>query len=261
MSLTCFEAEGSARPCSPRGDSSFSQFTRLSPLDPVYLLDSEGLRGLHLSCAMCPFLAVVRVNSAPHRGQKLLDAVPDFSRWWRKRLLNVENWRPLQPCSQHWGLGRELMTRGMTLFWLLGDDDSAGTLLAEGGGIPCGGSYGGYAAGVVDVGGYMVGSGWYSLILYVVGGYRGALSTISNHSPHEYTALTVGMLSYCSQAADRADCCAPPGTCSFGQPRLCSDGSGSEVVGTSSAQMVAGADTAAVSVRASLDADHVADPG
>jgi hypothetical protein len=33
------------------------------------------------------------------------------------------------------------------------------------------------------------------------------------------------------------------------------------VVGTSSAQMVAGADTAAVSVRASLDADHVADPG
>jgi hypothetical protein len=67
-----------------------------------------------------------------------------------------------------------LMTRGMTLFWLLGDDDSAGTLLAEGGGIPCGDSYGGYAAGVVDVGGYMVGSGWYSLMLYVVGGYSGA---------------------------------------------------------------------------------------
>ena len=90
---------------------------------------------------MCPFLAVVRVNSAPQRGQKLLDAVPDFSRWWRRRLLKVENWRPLQPCSQHWGLGRELMTRGMTtLFWLLGDDDSAGTLLAGGGGIPYGGS-------------------------------------------------------------------------------------------------------------------------
>lgn len=51
----------------------------------------------------------------------------------------------------------------MTLFWLLGDDDSAGRLLVGGGGNACGDSYDGYAAGVVDEGGYMVGSGWYSL--------------------------------------------------------------------------------------------------
>lgn len=67
----------------------------------AYPLASDALRGLHLSCAMCPFLAVVRVNSAPHRGQMLLDAVPDFSRWCRRRLLNVENCLPLHPCSQH----------------------------------------------------------------------------------------------------------------------------------------------------------------
>lgn len=41
---------------------------------------SDALRGLHLSCAMCPLRAVVRVNSAPHRGQYDLAAVPDFSR-------------------------------------------------------------------------------------------------------------------------------------------------------------------------------------
>lgn len=41
---------------------------------------SDVLRGLHLSCAMCPLRAVVRVNSAPHRGQYDLAAVPDFSR-------------------------------------------------------------------------------------------------------------------------------------------------------------------------------------
>jgi hypothetical protein len=35
---------------------------------------------LHLSCAMCPFRAVVRVNSAPQRGQTDFAAVPDFSR-------------------------------------------------------------------------------------------------------------------------------------------------------------------------------------
>lgn len=35
----------------------------------AYLLESDVRRGLHFSCAMCPFLAVVRVNSAPHRGQ------------------------------------------------------------------------------------------------------------------------------------------------------------------------------------------------
>jgi hypothetical protein len=36
-----------------------------------------------------------------------LAAAPDFSRWWRRRLLKVENWRPLQPWSQHWGLARD----------------------------------------------------------------------------------------------------------------------------------------------------------
>jgi hypothetical protein len=81
---------------------------------PRYPLASDDLRGLHLSCAIWPFRAVVRVNSAPHRGQVLFDAVPDFSRWCRKRLLNVENCRPLQPCSQHCGFGREFNTRGIT---------------------------------------------------------------------------------------------------------------------------------------------------
>lgn len=41
---------------------------------------------------------------------------------------------------------------------MLGDDESAGTLVAGGGGMPRGGSYVGYAAGVVDDGGYIVGS-------------------------------------------------------------------------------------------------------
>jgi hypothetical protein len=35
----------------------------------AYRFVSDALRGLHFSCAMCPFRAVVRVNSAPHRGQ------------------------------------------------------------------------------------------------------------------------------------------------------------------------------------------------
>lgn len=65
----------------------------------------------HLSCAKWPLRAVVRVNSAPHLGQYDLAAVPDFSRWCRRRLLKVENWRPLQPCSQHCGLGRWFSTR------------------------------------------------------------------------------------------------------------------------------------------------------
>lgn len=129
----------------------------------VYQLASDGLRGLHLSCAMCPFLAVVRVNSAPHRGHVLLEAVPDFSRWCRNRLLNVENCRPLHPCSQHWGFGRELITRGITgLPWVLGDEERAGTDALEAGTLG-GESYAWYAVGAVLVGGYMVGNGWYSL--------------------------------------------------------------------------------------------------
>lgn len=85
-------------------------------------------------------MAVVRVNSAWHLGQKDFAAVPDFSRWWRSRLLKVENWRPLQPWSKHWGLGRELRTRGITaLACVLGDDDSAGTLLGGGAGRSWGG--------------------------------------------------------------------------------------------------------------------------
>lgn len=81
------------------------------PTQPTHHEASDALRGLHFSCAMCPLRAVVRVNSAPQRGQYDLAAVPDFSRWCRSRLLNVENWRPLHPCSQHCGFGRELSTR------------------------------------------------------------------------------------------------------------------------------------------------------
>lgn len=66
---------------------------------------------VHLSCATWPFRAVVLVNSAPHLGQYDLEAVPDFSLWCRKRLLKVENWRPLQPCSQHCGFGLWWSTR------------------------------------------------------------------------------------------------------------------------------------------------------
>ena len=35
--------------------------------------------------------------------------LPLFSRWCLRRLLNVENCRPLQPWSQHCGLGRDDM--------------------------------------------------------------------------------------------------------------------------------------------------------
>ncbi len=73
--------------------------------------ESELLLTLHFSCAMCPFRAVVLVNSAPQRGQYDFAAVPDFSRWWRRRLLNVENRRPLHPWSQHRGFGRLPTTR------------------------------------------------------------------------------------------------------------------------------------------------------
>lgn len=71
---------------------------------------------LHFWCSRWPFRAVVLVNSAPQSGQLALVAWPDFSRWWRRRLLKVENWRPLQPCSQHWGLGLLWTTR--TCPWL-----------------------------------------------------------------------------------------------------------------------------------------------
>jgi hypothetical protein len=51
--------------------------------------------------------------------------------------------------------------RGMTVLSCdpLGEDDSPDTLLACGGEMTCAESYDGYAAGVVDVGGYIVGSG------------------------------------------------------------------------------------------------------
>lgn len=71
----------------------------------------EFLLCLHFSCAMCPFLAVVLVNSAPQLGHEDLLATPDFSRWWRRRFEKVLNWRPLHPWSQHWGLGRDCTTR------------------------------------------------------------------------------------------------------------------------------------------------------
>jgi hypothetical protein len=66
---------------------------------------------LHLSCRRWPFRAVVLVNSAPQFGQDAFAAWPDFSLWCRSKLLNVENCRPLQPCSQHWGFGRLCTTR------------------------------------------------------------------------------------------------------------------------------------------------------
>lgn len=53
----------------------------------------------------------MRVKTAPQTGHSAFATTPDFSRWWRRRLLKVENSRPLQPCSQHWGLGRKLRTR------------------------------------------------------------------------------------------------------------------------------------------------------
>lgn len=53
----------------------------------------------------------MRVNTAPHTGHSAFATTPDFSRWCRRRLLNVENSRPLQPWSQHCGRGRELRTR------------------------------------------------------------------------------------------------------------------------------------------------------
>lgn len=90
---------------------------------PVCRLPYELRLCLHLSCSMCPLRAVVLVNSAPQLGHVDFAAWPDFSRWCRRRLLNVENWRPLQPCSQHWGLGRLWTTR--TWLW------SAGGVLEE----------------------------------------------------------------------------------------------------------------------------------
>jgi hypothetical protein len=47
----------------------YAEFRSLISARIYQWLASEGLRGLHLSCAMCPFRAVVRVNSAPHLGQ------------------------------------------------------------------------------------------------------------------------------------------------------------------------------------------------
>lgn len=73
-------------------------------------------------------------------------------------MLNVENCRPLHPWSKHCGFGREFRTRGITeLFCAFGDEERAAMLLFGGGGIARGGSYAGYAAGVVDEAGYMVG--------------------------------------------------------------------------------------------------------
>jgi hypothetical protein len=46
----------------------------------IILLDHVVRRCLHFSCAICPFLAVVRVNSAPQFGHVDLAAAPDFSR-------------------------------------------------------------------------------------------------------------------------------------------------------------------------------------
>jgi hypothetical protein len=76
-----------------------------------YSVEDSLPEALHFPCATWIFRAVVRVNTAPQIGHSALATTPDFSRWWRRRLLNVENSRPLQPWSQHCGRGRELTTR------------------------------------------------------------------------------------------------------------------------------------------------------
>jgi hypothetical protein len=59
----------------------------------------------------------------------------------------VENCRPLQPCSQHWGFGLEFKIRGMTpLLWF------PGTAPPLGGAMPGEVSYEGYGAGEVETG-------------------------------------------------------------------------------------------------------------
>jgi hypothetical protein len=59
----------------------------------------------------------------------------------------VENCRPLQPCSQHCGLGRVLTTRGPTLLpWFPGDGASPESGLAPAGVRALGASYEPYAA-------------------------------------------------------------------------------------------------------------------
>lgn len=76
----------------------------------LYSADESLPELLHLPCPTWILRAVVRVNTAPHIGHSALATTPDFSRWWRRRLLNVENSRPLQPWSQHCGRGRKLDT-------------------------------------------------------------------------------------------------------------------------------------------------------
>ena len=85
--------------------------TVASRIKSPYSADSSRPPPLHLPCATWIFRAVVRVNTAPHTGHSALATTPDFSRWCRKRLLKVENSRPLQPWSQHCGRGLELTTR------------------------------------------------------------------------------------------------------------------------------------------------------
>lgn len=108
--------------CSPGGKRKMSLSSSFSFSLPFFspfflnwafqLLLVEGcLFVLHFWCSKWPFRAVVRVNSAPQSGHDALVAWPDFSRWCRSRLLKVENWRPLQPWSQHIGLGRLCTTR------------------------------------------------------------------------------------------------------------------------------------------------------
>lgn len=68
-----------------------------SALVGVYSADGSLATPLHFPWATWMFLAVVRVNTAPQMGHSALATTPDFSRWWRSRLLKVENSRPLHP--------------------------------------------------------------------------------------------------------------------------------------------------------------------
>jgi hypothetical protein len=62
--------------------SNFGPFRPPNPYAdaPQALIGYEFLRCLHFSCAIWPFLAVVRVNSAPQLGHVDFAAAPDFSR-------------------------------------------------------------------------------------------------------------------------------------------------------------------------------------
>jgi hypothetical protein len=107
-------------PCSRQKDNGLRTSTRAWATSeariPSYVLP---MRPLHLPVERWPFLAPFLVNSASQYGQTAFVVIP-FSRWWRRRLLKVENWRPLYPWSKQRGFGREVK------FFTEGSRDVAG---------------------------------------------------------------------------------------------------------------------------------------